>query len=172
MKTFKEWVQENHPEYDLLDEKTGWLGKAAVAAGLAAGSVLGSAKGAAPQPPAGITQSEEHGEYSEVPFSKDLAVHLAPEMGLNPDKIAVMDDFDAWHEVMRKVNRIEREISKHNFALSRGAVGIGPKPWPRWYIKFGTYYNPKGGRDMSKWKAPEPPKVSVRGVSGMTGGGR
>lgn len=177
MRTFKEWVEENHPEDELVNEFLGQvakklantkLGRAAILMG---GMAMGgsSGQGAAPMAPGDVAQHQEHGDWSEVPFSKDLAVQMASEMGLDPQKMAVMDDFDAWHKVMTKVNQAERDMTSHHLAVKKGALGLGHKSWPKWYIKLGMHYNPGAGRDVTKWRAPAPPKVGSNVATGMVG---
>lgn len=153
METFYEWVGKNHPEDEVLNEFLRDLarkgaGAAALAGALAVGSGAGEAKGAMPMAPQ-VSKEEGH---SDKEFNRELALATAKDMGMSQGKIAqlsVMDDFELWHWQMREINKIEREMSRHKMALMRGAMGVGVKEWPMWYIKFGHHYG---------WKAPKPPE--------------
>lgn len=152
METFSEWVGKNHPEDEILNEFLRDLarkgaGAAALAGALALGS--GETKGAMPMAPQ-VSKGERH---SEKEFDRNLALAAAREMGLPKGKIQkllFMDDFDLWYWQMREVSKIEREMSRHKAAVMRGAMGVGVKEWPMWYIKFGHHYG---------WKAPKPPQA-------------
>lgn len=144
MKSFAEWVKENHPEDEALNEFR--IGKAVGAGALAAALAFGSggAKAAMPMVP---KISQEEG-FSQKPFNREFILSMAKDMGANSDKLEKMSDWDLWHWQQKRVAKTEQDMFRHNMAKSKGAL-VGQKEWPMWYIKFGTHYG---------WKAPAPPK--------------
>lgn len=169
MRTFSEWVKENHPGDELLKEFFGDLARRAantkagrsaiLAAAVGLGPMASKASAITPPVPAGMQQSYEQGYYSNVPFNKKLFVHLAPKMGIDPQRAAEMDDFDAWLLMMKKVNIAERRVSRN-----RG------ESYPDWYIKMGFEYNPRATMDVRSWRPPAPPKVNAADQLGSIGG--
>lgn len=147
MVTFSEWLKSEGLDDEFLAEalsRRGFLVGAA-AAGLGASLMGRDAEAAISAVP-----DVSAGSQSDKSFSKELAVELAPMMGLNPDKVRAMSDFDAWSLQMKKIRRVEDEMRRRTNARMRGAHNMGNKEWPMWYIKFGTHYG---------WKAPRPPEV-------------
>jgi hypothetical protein len=155
VKTFAEWVSEDHPDDDMLNEFLADLakraanskfGRAATLAGALAVGSAGTASAAMPMPPK-VTQQAGN---SQKPFSKEFAVSIAKEMGVNPSHMEKMSDFDAWYKVMEKVRKLEDEMSRIAKARQRGGM-VGNKEFPLWYVKFGTEYG---------WTAPKAPEVN------------
>lgn len=163
MKTFKEWVEKSHPEDEVLNEflrdlavkaANSRMGRTAIAAGALAMGAAGAApeaKGAMPMAPK-ITTSQEG--YSDKPFSRELTIELAKEMSADPRVLSKMSDFELWNWQVRKVDRLVDEMGRHQAAIRNGAMGMGVKEWPLWYIKLGHHYG---------WKAPKPPEVLASG---------
>jgi hypothetical protein len=150
LKSFKEWVEENHPDDEVLNEflgKDSGVGKAVRAAALAGALAFGSGKGADAAMPMVPNISQEEG-FSKKTFNRDFILSIAEEMGASRNKLEEMDDWNLWHWQQRKITRIEHEMYRHNIAKRKNAFA-GQKEWPMWYIKFGTYYG---------WKTPAPPK--------------
>lgn len=170
MRTFAEWVQDNHPEDEILNEMLGTLarsvantslGRAAILAGAMSLGPTSTASAVTPPTPAGFQQSSEKGYYSNIPFNKKLLVELAPKMGINQEKLAVMDEFGAWELMMKKLYLAEKKVSRSK------AEG-----YPSWYIRIGYFYNPGAEMNVRAWRPPAPPKVEVTGTLGSIGGGQ
>lgn len=160
MRTFSEWVQENHPEDESLNEELGRIGRALATAAIGVGSMLGgshASQAAMPMPP---QMSQEEG-YSVKPFNRDLAISLAREMGTKHEALENMNDFDLWHWQLKRVRETQKIMIKQRKQLTQ-------EEGPLWYIKLGHYYG---------WKTPKPPEVVAGGARGavpggvMTGGG-
>lgn len=144
MRTFKEWVEESHPEDELMNEflrdlatkaANSRIGRAAIAAGalaMGAASAVPEAKGAMPMAPSMDSQSE----FSEVPFDRNI--------GPQPDRH--MSDYDLYYWQLKKVDSFLKE---KQIAMRMGKQTTTPM----WYIKMGDHY---------KWKRPKPPEFSER----------
>lgn len=181
MRTFAEWVEENHPDDEVLNE---FLGKAAKwaansnwgRAALLAGSVAfaPTAKAAAPMPSGSDPSIVRHsGRHSPMPFDKNHLVRIAPEMGLDPELIKRSDDYTAWKMMMRKVKNHVEDVKRNRRALARGAM-VAPKDLGEydWFGDLGRHYN-KGEEDPSKWLPPMAPEQYVGHINGgIAGGGR
>jgi hypothetical protein len=169
MKTFSEWVQESHPEDEVLNEflrkAAKWAantkpGRAAILTGAMLFGGMGSTvKGAAPMPPSGNQQYSNQNSsqgYSKVSFNKKVLADNAHRIGLNKEKIEVMDDYTAWYKMMKRLQFIERN-------------GVENSSYAEGYDWFGQLYN-HGVRDRRAWLPPAPPEVLAGGGQGIAGG--
>lgn len=187
MQTFAEWVQENHPDDEVLNEYLGknarlGLGSALLAATM---SLSPSAQGAAPMPAnstGGVPQQQQQQVddrgYSTVPFSKEKLIEIAEEFGIpmtTPEAIRKMTDEKAYLVLMDRLHRIENQVSRNRLALRRGAIKVdGPTKYPKWYQAIAIYYNPNAHRtaDLSTYLPPAPPRqvAGARPMGGIGGG--
>lgn len=155
MKTFQEWLAQNHPE--MLDEAI--LQKLAelpgvknmvAGAGLFLGSmgiIGGGDASAAISAVPGVSQ----GEHSDTPFDRKFLLELAPQMrpGVSIEKLEKMSDWDLWYWQQERVTSLEQDMARHTMAARRGAMSA-MKSWPKWYLKFGSHYG---------WKPVSPPST-------------
>lgn len=160
MRTFQEWVSENHPEDDLLSEffanlakkaSNSRLGRSILATGaMALGSMMfkpRDAEGAMPMAPS-ITNNTEEG-YSAKPFDRRVGPQPSGAVAKN------MDEFELWAWQIKKIKRMEDEYRRLNLAKQKGAMVREQPSLPIWYLNYGNHYG---------WKYPSAPGVLTGGV--------
>lgn len=170
MKTFHEWLNERHPE--MLDEgmlqdladRSGLKGLVAGAGIFLGGMGLGGGRADAAISAVPGAAQDPQGQHSGKSFNREFLLELAPEIrpGVSVEKLEQMSDWDLWHWQQEHVTRLEMDMAARANVRATRHSSVGMKKWPKWYLKFGSYYG---------WKPVPPPSVQP-GPRATLGGGR